>query len=324
MIFIIRIIIDNNGTVFDVTDILYKDVTLTEYIKGTAGILVFSVVRDGIVNFIEGNKVILYVDDVMRFCGFVANKKRDKNQIINVTAYNQIFYLSKNKDTYIYSGKTATQVINTVCGDYGLEIGALCDTGVVIEPRVEEGKTLIDIIQNAIDRTRQINGVEYCFYDDCGKLFLKPLSDMICNTVFSDEINIVNFSYETDISKDTYNVVRLFKKERLENAHLSYMAENSENIKKWGRLQYYENVDKDMNTAQMKAVCDGVFNINGDVKKKLVIEAFTDDFTVRAGNSVLVDMKDFSEIGISDFKIVEKSVHVFSNGKHIIKLDIRV
>ena len=56
---IIRVIIDNNGSIFDVTNILYDEVTLTEYLRGSAGILTFSVIRDGIVNFIEGNKVIL-------------------------------------------------------------------------------------------------------------------------------------------------------------------------------------------------------------------------------------------------------------------------
>ena len=321
---IIRVIIDNNGSIFDVTDILYDEVTLTEYLRGSAGILTFSVIRDGIVNFIEGNKVILYVDDVMRFCGFIANKKRSSEQIIKVTAYNQIFYLSKNKDTYIYSGKTANQLINIICNDYGLKVGSLCDTRVVIEPRIEEGRTLLDIIETALDRTREISGIEYCFYDDCGKLTLKPIKDMVCKDIFSDWTNIYDFSYETDISKNTYNSVRFFKKQRNENAHLSYEFRDEDKIKKWGRLQYYERVDKDMNTAQMKALCDGIINKNGDVKKTLRINGFSDNAFIRGGSFVFIDMKDFSEISITELKVVERVVHIFENGEHRVKLDIRV
>lgn len=260
----------------------------------------------------------------MRFCGFVSDKKRSGEQIITVTAYNQIFYLSRNRDTYIYSGKTATQVINTICNDYELQIGNICDTGVIIEARIEEGKTLLDIIETALERTREISGVEYCFYDDCGKLYLKPLSYMKLTTVFSDENNIEDFSYETSISQNTYNAIKIFKKERSENAHLAYETKNDDNIKKWGRLQYYEKVDKDMNQAQIEALCQGIFNKNGDVTKKLKIVAYTDDFSIRGGSSVFIDMKDFSEIGITDFKVVEKSQHIFNDNEHKVKLDIRV
>lgn len=260
----------------------------------------------------------------MRFCGFVSDKKRSGEQIITVTAYNQIFYLSKNRDTYIYSGKTATQVINTICNDYELQIGNICDTGIIIEARIEEGKTLLDIIETALERTREISGVEYCFYDDCGKLYLKPLSDMELTTVFSDENNIEDFSYETSISQNTYNTIKIFKKERSENAHLAYETKNDDNIKKWGRLQYYEKVDKDMNQAQIEALCQGIFNKNGDVTKKLKIVAYTDDFSIRGGSSVFIDMKDFSEISITDFKVVEKSQHIFNDNEHKVKLDIRV
>lgn len=52
-------------------------------VMGKAGRLKFRVVRDGIVNFVEGDRVSFYVDSVLRFSGFVMTKERTSEQIIS-------------------------------------------------------------------------------------------------------------------------------------------------------------------------------------------------------------------------------------------------
>ena len=74
--------------------------------RSTPGKLTFSLVKDEVINFQEGAAVRLKVDGKPVFFGFVFTKKRDKNQIITVTAYDQLRYLN-NKDTYVYENKTA-------------------------------------------------------------------------------------------------------------------------------------------------------------------------------------------------------------------------
>jgi len=68
---------------------------------GQPGKLTFNVVKDNMIDFQEGNPVIFRVDGQDVFFGFVFTKGRDKDQIIKVTAYDQLRYL-KNKDTYVY------------------------------------------------------------------------------------------------------------------------------------------------------------------------------------------------------------------------------
>ena len=70
------------------------------------------------------------------FYGFVFTKSRSGRtpNVIEVTAYDQLRYF-KNKDTYVYSNKKASDVIKMIAEDFGLSVGALEDTGYVIASR---------------------------------------------------------------------------------------------------------------------------------------------------------------------------------------------
>lgn len=58
-------------------------------------------------------------------------KKRDKEQIITTTAYDQLRYL-KNKDTRVYVNKRADEVVRSIASDFQLNVGMLENTGYVI------------------------------------------------------------------------------------------------------------------------------------------------------------------------------------------------
>ena len=124
--------------------------------KGSPGQLTFKVVKDGILNFTEGNAVRLKVNGKNVFYGFVFIKKRDKDGIISVTAYDQLRYL-KNKDTYVYTNKTAGEFIQMVASDFNMQTGTIQNTGYKIASRVEDNVALFDMAQNALDLTLQKN-----------------------------------------------------------------------------------------------------------------------------------------------------------------------
>ena len=116
--------------------------------RSTPGKLTFKVLKDDIINFQEGAAVRLKVNGVPVFFGFVFTKKRDKDQIITVTAYDQLRYLN-NKDTYVYENKTASQLVKMIAADFSLNVGTVEDTGFVIASRVEDNTSLFDMIENA-------------------------------------------------------------------------------------------------------------------------------------------------------------------------------
>ena len=120
--------------------------------KDTPGKLSFQVLKDDVLDFSEGSAVRMKVNGDGVFFGFVFKQQRSKEQIITVTAYDQLRYL-KNKDTIVYEGKTADQFLRMIAADYDLNVGVLENTGYVIESRVEENTSLFEMIQNALDLT---------------------------------------------------------------------------------------------------------------------------------------------------------------------------
>ncbi|MFR8334419.1 MAG: hypothetical protein ACLU9S_20410 [Oscillospiraceae bacterium] len=89
------------------------------------------------------------------------SRKGSTDDVIQITVYDQLYYL-KNKDTYVYSGKTATAVLRMIAEDFQLNVGSLEDTGYVIGSRVEDNHTLFDIIQNALDETLKAHIPDVC------------------------------------------------------------------------------------------------------------------------------------------------------------------
>ena len=114
----VKLLIQHGSNVYDATPILEGGVEWTASIMGKAGRLKFKVVRDGIVNFVEGDKVTLYVNGMSRFIGFVMTKERTSEQIISVTAYDQMFYLTRNKATYVFVNKSCQNLNSIVACNY--------------------------------------------------------------------------------------------------------------------------------------------------------------------------------------------------------------
>ena len=122
--------------------------------RSAPGKLTFKVLKDPLISFQEGAQVRLTVDGKPVFFGFVFTKKRDREGIISVTAYDQLRYL-KNKDTCVYEGKTASQLLQMLSDDFHLNVGTLEDTRFIISSRVEDNTTLLDMVENALDLTLQ-------------------------------------------------------------------------------------------------------------------------------------------------------------------------
>ena len=65
-------------------------------------------------------------------------------------------------------------VIIKIANIYGLEVGYL-EVSDILPDRVEDNKTLLDMIYNAISENLKISGDKYCFYDNFGKLALEDI-----------------------------------------------------------------------------------------------------------------------------------------------------
>ncbi len=285
--------------------------------KEVHGKLTFKVLQDNLLSFTEGNAVRFKYNNNNTFYGFAFTKKRDKNPLITVTAYDQLRYF-KNKDTYVYKNKSADEVVKMLANDFLLNTGILEQTGYKIASRVESNKTLFDIAQTAIDLTTQTKGEVYVLYDDFGKICLKSIERMKLGLVIDEETG-ENFDYTSSIDSDTYNQIKVTYDNKNTGKREVYMAKDTSHINEWGVLQYFDTIDENTNG---QAKVNALLKLYNQKTRKLEIKNAIGDIRVRGGSLVIVKM-NLGDVKLQNFMLVEKVKHIFKNNEHFMNLTLR-
>ena len=311
----VELLIQNGNKVF--SPIVQEGITWQTERKGSPGQLQFDVVKDDIISFQEGDAVRLKVNGVNVFYGFVFKKSRSKDKIIRVTAYDQLRYL-KNKDTYVYENKTASEFIQMIATDFKLQTGSLENTSFKIASRVEENTSLFDMIQNALDLTLENKKTMYVMFDDFGKITLKSLGNMQLNLVIDEETG-ENFDYTSSIDEQTYNKVKLTYDNEKTGKREVFVAQHGENINKWGVLQYFDTLQEGENG---KAKAEALLSLYNKKTRNLSIKNAFGDVRVRAGSLVVV-MLNLGDMKAQNFMLVEKCKHEFKESQHFMTLTLR-
>ncbi len=290
--------------------------------QGAPGKLTFKVLKDDVLDFSEGSPVRLRVDGDEIFFGFVFKQQRSKEQIISVTAYDQLRYL-KNKDTITYENKTADQLLQMIAADYGMNAGVLEHTGYVIGSRVEENTSLFEMVQNALDLTLQNTGELFVLYDDFGKLALKHLSSMAVGSpgayLMVDEETCETFDYTSSIDDNTFAKIKLTYDNEDTGFREVYIAKDSENLNRWGVLQYFDTLKKGEN-GQAKA--DALLRLYNKKTRSLKLTNVLGDNRVRAGSMIAVNL-NLGDMQIMNFMLVESCKHSYKESEHWMDLTLR-
>lgn len=311
----VELLIQHGDELF--SPVVEEGITWATERKGCPGQLTFNMLYDNVVDFAEGDAVRLKVDDVEIFYGFIFTMKRDKNQNISVTAYDQLRYL-KNKDTYVYKNKTAGEVIQMIATDFHLQTGEIEDTGFKIASRVEDDSALFDIIQNALDLTLENQNKMFIMYDDFGKITLKSMEKMQLNILIDEETG-ENFDYTSSIDSDTYNKIKLTYENEDTGKRDVYIAQHGENINSWGVLQYTDTL-KEGENGQAKA--DALLKLYNHKTRNLSINNAFGHTSVRAG-SLLPVILNLGDVKVQNMMLVEKCKHEFKESQHLMTLTLR-
>ena len=253
------------------------------------------------------------------FYGFVFTKSRSGRtpNVIEVTAYDQLRYF-KNKGTYVYSNKKASDVIKMIAEDFGLSVGTLEDTGYIIGSRTEDNTTLFDIAQNALDETLRAKTKIYVLYDKVGKLTLQDIESMKLNLLI-DADTIGEYSYSSTIDKQTYNQIKITFENKDSGKREIFIAKDSSNINKWGLLQYTDTVEL---SASGAAKAEALLKLYNTKTRSLSISDALGDTRVRAGSSVIVKL-GLGDINVQSYLLVESVTHKFKQEQHLMDLKLR-
>lgn len=332
----IAIFLQNGDRVFQ--PCVLDDVTWETERKGAPGKLTFKVVKDAALDFAEGNIVKLLHNEKNLFMGYVFTKKRAKDNVITVTAYDQLRYL-KNKDSYEFVNTTASDIIQKLAKDFRLKVGAIEDTKYVIPRLRGSNETLFDMMQTALDQTMLYTPPDpetnmrklFVLYDAFGELTLQSLDNTRVDLLIDAE-TAENFSYESTIDKNTSNKIKLYYDNKETGRRETYYALDSANIARWGVLQTTESI----NPKQTKNPVDKVntmLTLSNRVHRALSVSNALGDDRVRAGSIVYVHL-NLGDITLgsdadADGKmkvvpmLVESAKHNFTNNQHTMDLKLR-
>lgn len=285
--------------------------------KGAPSTLEFTVIKDALISFPEGSKVQLKVDGKGVFIGYVFQKSRDKEQRIKVVAYDQLRYF-KNKTTFRYTAKTASELLRMIAGDYPqFTLGTIEDTGYRIAARNEVDKTLVDIMLNALDITVAKTNRLFILYDDFGKITLRNAENLKLKTLIDNE-TAENFDYTTTIDEDTFNQIRLVYENDKTGKREVFIARDSTNIGNWGLLEYSATISKDTSA---KAMADGLLALKNRKTRNLTIRNALGDPSVRAGCSLPIHL-NLGDIVTQQYLMCESVTHYFSPDYHTMDLTL--
>lgn len=286
-------------------------------ISGAPGRFICSILWDKALGISEGMPVRFRAEGKNVFFGYVFSIEASVNGAIRLVCYDQIRYLL-NKDTYIYEGKTASQLIKLIAEDFSLRVGSIEDSGYVIPYRIEENATLLDMIENALELTYHNSGKRLVLYDDFGRLCLKSMTSMYggkeCLLIGGDSGSELVFSSSVD--KGAYNRVKLFYNNRKSGRREVYTSEDKKNAQKWGVLQYTGSL-KDGENGQAKA--EELLKLYGGRNIRAEVKGAFGDPDFRAGCVGAVS----PDIGISDklcYMRAERVIHSFSSEGHFMDI----
>lgn len=302
-----------------------ETITNVEYItnrNGQPSRFRFTVLKTGLANFHEGDRVTFSYNNQVLFVGTVFNKTRRRSGEIAVVCYDQLRYLKKN-GRYIFEGVKASDILRQICEEYGIQLGTVEDTEYAIPTFIKEDKECLDIINQAIELTSVANNKRYVLYDDAGKICLRDIANLKLNVVLGDKSYVYDFEYTTDIDKDTYNQIKLTRPNESTGNLDTYIYYDSGTIARWGLLEYYEEVDEQLNEAQIDEKAKLYLSYFNRVTRQLKMDSIGIP-GIRAGQMLPVIIPEIGDISISNFVTIDTCTHRFTQNDHSMSLSMQI
>lgn len=269
----------------------------------------------------EGSSVEFAVEDVKVFKGYIFTAERNRDGEVSYTARDQIRYLKANA-SYLFQNMSLPQIIQQIAAAFGLSVGEMEEPGYIFPYLDKENESCMDIIFDALSQTIVQTGKIYNFYDDCGKLTLKEAKNMFIQTMIGDRSLVTDYTYKRDIDSDTYNRIKLVRKNKESGRTDAYVHEDTDTIKTWGLLQYYDEVDENLNAAQIDEMCKQYLQYYNRVLQTITIDAIGVP-GLRAGMIIPVKIGAINELSMVRLMLAEKVTHTFDDGGHTMSIEVK-
>ena len=298
-----------------------REIEFTTNRMDAPGKLKFSCLEYGPIGIPEGSSVEYSVDGTKLFKGYVFTIERTRDGETTYTAYDQLRYLKANA-SYSLDNMSFEQILTRIAGDFGLKVGTLETTGYVFPTFLKENEDCLNIVFDALSETIVQTGKIFILYDKAGELTLVEAKNWFTNTMVGDGSLVTDYTYKRDIDSDTYNRVKLARKNEKSGRTDVYVHEDTDTIKKWGLLQYYDEVDENLNEAQIDKMCEAYLQYYNRVLQTLKLEAIGVP-EIRAGMILPVKVGDIEDLATSRLLLAEKVTQKWEGEDHTMQIEVK-
>lgn len=314
------------GKVFDLSEVTESFEWNTTLIE-QPGKVTLSFVKDDSVAFSNGSVLRIKVDGVKVFYGYIFTQKITNGKIIEITAYDSLRYL-QNKDTYVVSDMTCTQLFNRICTSQKLPHKVVHSSTYKVPAVIHDNKSYYEMLQSAYDQVLAYKANWFIVRDNFGTLEQVNLAKLKTNLFIGDKSLLSEFEYEKSIDKDTYNQVKLIKEIKNDSKVTGrevYIEKSSANIQKWGLLQYFETVDEEANKAQIIERARMLLKLKNRQTRTLKLTCIG-DFRVREGTGIVIGINALSKEGLKEPQnaLVYSCTHKVSGNIHTMDLELEI
>lgn len=317
---------NRHSKLYDISEVI-GGLKIKTQLSEQPGKCTFDLVKANGIAFWEGATVSITIDGVDMFKGFVVTKERSEDvNIIKVTCLDQMFYL-KNKDSRVFKNVTSSQIFSSLCTDFVLKHKVVHASSYVCPPRINDAKTLYEMMKYALDQTLIATGTMFIIRDNFGTLEHVNVLNLHSGKVLGDASGVISFTYKTSIESDVYNQIVLYRDNEKTKKRELYIVNDTinsgQNIKEWGILQLYESVDESLNKAQLSAMAEGMLKLYNSKVKTLKLKVVGVP-SIFAGSLIGCKIADLGDIALNATLLVEVCEHEIGNGEHYMNLDVKV
>lgn len=311
-----------------------EQVKLTFELEGNAGSMETSYVEDSNINLEEGDVVCLKVDGDELFYGWIFKKTVSAYDSVKIKAYDIKRYLAY-KDVDVTGNETLDQLFERVCKMMKIDYKVVNKSNYTIPSKIHDGETYNNILQYAIDQTFIGTGKRFCIRANGKVLELIDCEQHKTNLVVGDESLLTDFQFQTDI-ENTYTAFKVQREvDSEENKNLTdtqkvlqrktLVAQNQENIKKWGVLQFYEKKDSKWTDAQLMQHLQLLQTAYGRKKRALKIESLGHKDLI-PGNMITLLISDLKEEQVAQgtYALITSATHTIAHNEHTTSLNVEV
>ncbi len=284
-----------------------------------AAVLDFVVVKNGMLNFLEGAPVRLRLDGQTVFVGRVFSKRRRQPELIQVRAYDQLRYL-QNRDCCMLRDFTPGDLLRRICSENNMQLGKVADCGLRLGAHSFDNRRYLDMLAEVLAEVWQARGRRYFVYDDCGVVCLQSCWDMRVNILLAADC-IGGYEYATSIDEKTYNRVKVIYEDKRKGLRKEFVAEDGGKIADWGVLQLVsKNADAKQQTYSRARE---LLQLYRQRRESLLVLQAPGNIMVRGGSMVGVRL-NLGEQLVDCWALVKRAEHLIEQGNCLMNLSLEL